>query len=394
VGRPSLSRQQIRLSPDLLELQDEGYEVDVREGLLVVGRVPYLNADQQPRIGTFVCSLNFSGEVTAAPSDHTIWFAGEQPYRRDGSPIDLAIGNQERTMAGVIVNFQFSRAPQGGNYANYYDQVTAYVGIISGPAEEANPSLTALTHRIVEMSEADSVFLFADTASARALITEQSQLLADDRIAIVGLGGTGSYILDFVAKTHVNEIHLYDDDLFASHNAFRAPSASSLDDLNARLSKSEHFRIVWSKMRRGVVSHGYVDTSNLDELKTMSFVFVAVDDGAARRLVIPALLEARVPFIDVGMGISESRPEGPLLGQLRVSSVFPDATGAEMTIPRSDGDGNDIYDQNIQLCELNALNAAFAVIKWKKFRGFYVDTTLETVSVFQLDANFQINECR
>lgn len=33
----------------------------------------------------------------------------------------------------------------------------------------------------------------------------------------------------------------------------------------------------------------------------------------------------------------------------------------------------DVYRTNIQIAELNALNAAIAVIRFKQLRGFYVD---------------------
>jgi tRNA A37 threonylcarbamoyladenosine dehydratase len=49
------------------------------------------------------------------------------------------------------------------------------------------------------------------------------------------MGGTGSYILDLVAKTAVMEIHLFDGDDFNQHNAFRAPGAASLEDLEKHM---------------------------------------------------------------------------------------------------------------------------------------------------------------
>ena len=58
-----------------------------------------------------------------------------------------------------------------------------------------------------------------------------TELLIKDKVAIIGLGGTGSYILDLIAKTPVAEIRIFDADEFLQHNAFRAPSAASLDDL-------------------------------------------------------------------------------------------------------------------------------------------------------------------
>ena len=58
--------------------------------------------------------------------------------------------------------------------------------------------------------------------------------LMNHKVAIIGLGGTGSYILDMLAKTPVSEIHLFDGDDFLTHNAFRSPGAASLDDLSKK----------------------------------------------------------------------------------------------------------------------------------------------------------------
>ena len=68
-------------------------------------------------------------------------------------------------------------------------------------------------------------------------IAAVSAKLRRHRIAIVGLGGTGAYVLDLVAKTPVAEIHLYDGDVFLQHNAFRSPGAASVADLRSNLSK-------------------------------------------------------------------------------------------------------------------------------------------------------------
>ena len=43
----------------------------------------------------------------------------------------------------------------------------------------------------------------------------------------------------------------------------------------------------------------------------------------------------------------------------------------------SGGDADGVYSRNIQIAELNALNAALAVIKWKKLFGFYRDLEKE-----------------
>ena len=49
------------------------------------------------------------------------------------------------------------------------------------------------------------------------------------------------------------------------------------------------------------------------------------------------------------------------------------------------------YERNPQLAELNALNAALAVIKWKKVRGFYNDLTQEFNCEYVIDGNKLMN---
>jgi hypothetical protein len=83
-------------------------------------------------------------------------------------------------------------------------------------------------------------------------------------------------------------------------------------------------------------------------------------------------MKMKIPFIDVGMGLNRKR--GALNGMARVTYYsVEDAERlrgkalAELT-ERPD----DIYRTNIQTAELNALNAALAVIKYKQIKGFYL----------------------
>jgi hypothetical protein len=57
-------------------------------------------------------------------------------------------------------------------------------------------------------------------------------------------------------------------------------------------------------------------------------------------------------------------------------------------------DGDDDYDTNIQIAELNALNATFAVIRWKKWCGFYADLEHEHHSVYTITTNGLVGDDR
>ncbi len=69
-----------------------------------------------------------------------------------------------------------------------------------------------------------------------------------------------------------------------------------------------------------------------------------------------------------------------------------DHVAAKQRIAFSDGDGNNEYDKNIQIADLNALNAALAVIKWKKLFGFYLDLDNEHYTTYTVDGNLLLNE--
>ena len=59
--------------------------------------------------------------------------------------------------------------------------------------------------------------------------------------------------------------------------------------------------------------------------------------------------------------------------------------------PTSALEGVGEYHRNVQTVELNALNAALAVIRWKKWRGLYLDLEGETQSTYTLDGNHLAN---
>src|SRR5439155_11076069 len=142
-------------------------------------------------------------------------------------------------------------------YGDYYDKMTAYVRILAHEAVELDESATATPFLIIRDARDDSVFRYVDTASSRAGIGAISAKLEGGRIAIIGLGGTGSYILDLVAKTPVNEIHLFDGDVLLQHNAFRAPGAPTAEELGEKPFKVDYYCGIYSKMRHGVIPHPY-----------------------------------------------------------------------------------------------------------------------------------------
>lgn len=387
-----MSQQLISLSPDLSRLRDDGFNLEIRGSHLLVKDVPFVNAQRQVKYGILVSDLTLAGDVTTTPGTHVAFFVGEHPCNKDGTEM-LKIKHQSKNTSlgsDLVVNHSFSSKPKAG-YPDYYEKLRTYYNIISGPARSIDSTVRVAIPLVVKSREEESVFQYVDTASSRSNITTVTEKLSIGPVAIVGLGGTGSYVLDLVAKTPVQEIHLFDGDDYLQHNAFRSPSAPSIDELREKPKKVDFFQRLFSKMHKFIYAHPeYVDDSNIDQLIGMVFVFVCLDKGEPRQLIIKTLQDAGVPFIDVGMGVE--MVDDKLLGVLRITastSGMMDHVASK--VPFSDFD-DDEYSSNIQIADLNALNAALAVIKWKKLCGFYLDLEAEHFSTYTIDGNKLINE--
>ena len=240
----------------------------------------------------------------------------------------------------------------------------------------------------------NKVFKYPDANSNRAGISDLNLKFKGQKIAIIGVGGTGSYILDLVAKTHVAEIHIYDGDVFQVHNAFRAPGACSAETFpvgDDNLYKVDYFAEIYTRLRYGVFPHPvYVNEENIADFAQYDFVFISVDSNKARAAITQALVDMKVPFIDVGMGVN--RADDQLLGTIRVTAATAENHGHLAHRIGSDEIAENEYATNIQIVELNCFNATQAVIRWKKMIGFYQDLKGEYNSLFFLNTGRLLNE--
>ena len=387
-----MSHRPFGRSEDLRRLVELGFELDIHNGNLLVRHVPYLTAQRQVQLGILTMPLTLAGgDITAPPGNHVAYLVGEGPCDASGHPLGFATPAAQDLGGGMRTNYQLSARPASGSYRDYEQKVRNYVSLLLGPARAVDPEATAQTFRPVAEPDDASPFLYMDTATSRAGLERYAELLAPMRLAIVGLGGTGSYILDFVAKTWVAEIHLYDGDRFLQHNAFRGPGATLVEDLVGGPNKADHWAAVYSRMRRGVVPHAVrVDETNVEELRGLDFVFIAVDHGPSRALILDALAAFGVPHIDVGMGVHDI--DGRLSGKTRVSTGTAQHPMDRRRVPTCEDGSEDDYRLNIQVADLNALNATLAVIRWKKLVGMYADLGGEHASTYTIALNEMTNE--
>lgn len=388
-----MSRQLINRSADLSRLVDDGYEVDVRHGHLVMSGVPYVTSTRAVRLGTLISPLELAGDVTARPSDHVVHFAGEYPCRADGSPItQITHQSSDQTLApGIVSNHSFSSKPASG-YTDYHHKMTSYAAILVSQAQAIDENATAQTYRVIEATDPDSPFVYIDNASSRVGIAAITEKLRLRRIAVFGLGGSGGYILDQLAKLPIGEIALYDGDRMLQHNAFRAPGAVTLEELRARPFKVDYYRDRYSAMHRNIVAHPhFIERANVAEIGAVDFAFISMDPGDAKLALVEYLEGIDAPFIDVGMGVEIV--DEALVGQLRVSVSLPGhRKDFRERVSFAEPTKDDLYAKNIQIADLNALNAIIAVARFKRHFGFYADLENELFSRYATDGNHLLNE--
>lgn len=386
-----MSRALFSRNPDLKQLLDEGYFVQQLGGYLVMREVPYVDARREVRIGTLISSLTLAGDQTRTPDTHVVHWDGDFPCHADGSRIQgISHGAGAFDLGhGLKATHSFSSKPDGG-YIDYHHKMTSYANIIAGPAAVRKPGTTARAIREPEQEE-DSVFKYVETASDRIGIGALTERLVNERVAIIGCGGTGGYILDFIAKTPVREIRIFDSDEFLTHNAFRAPGAPSLEELREAPKKVDYLKRIYSRMHRNIMAHDVaLGADNLHLLDGVTFVFLSLDAGDAKRLIVEKLESIGAAFVDVGMGLELD--EASLGGILRVTASTPEKRDhVPHRISFVGGGAKDIYSSNIQVADLNALNAVLAVVKWKKIRGFYRDLEQEHHCTYTTDGNMLIN---
>jgi molybdopterin/thiamine biosynthesis adenylyltransferase len=361
----------------------DGYDMVLESGHLVVRRLPYIAPTGLRRDGRLVLPVNIAEGVITDATDHRIWFAGDEP--RDERGASLASSDPHGFGNGETANYLMSFKPPRGSYASLDEKIRTYARILRDAAREIDPAVTDTPGGSFQLVPDDLPLVYSDTNTTRAGLTNLNNLFRGHTIVIVGLGGTGSYILDQVAKTWVDRIILIDGDVFENHNSYRAPGAAAHEVVRAKPNKAVYFAGEYSRMHTGITAHPVALTAdNLDLLTGATFVFLAAADAEARPEIMRWLRERAVPFIDVGMSFRLGT--GGLTGMAKVAAYMPGDDSPLPTAPAKPP-GEDDYASNVQVAELNAINANLAVIRWKRRLGFYATHESTNLTVFKLYLN-------
>ena len=376
--------------------QQAGFAVEVESDVVRAVRVPCLLAGGL--VGT--CTIETSYDSASGQPDkrigrdvHAVRIAVDEEhdglvYNADGTPIGNHIGGDGKTWSCISIRKGARGSPEQDESAR--DLIHRYAKQIVGAVSSAGYSETAFLAM-------PSPFKIPNTFEARAAIGPVQNRIRGQSIAIIGLGGTGAYVLDLVAKTPVKEIHLLDSDEVEWHTFMRAPGAPTADEIESvrkgSLRKVDYYHSKCASLREGVHPHAVrVDSPSMfaDFLSThpVDYAFVCIDqltddDSPRQDVVYRALSEAAVPFIDSGVSITVE--DGAIRGAVTTSAYCAGSVAWMNAIPNARVKGNVPGYRNVQLPEVNALAASLAVMEWRRRTEQYVSKSASFLHKFRLE---------
>lgn len=362
-----------------------GYDVGFVNAHLVIYGVPYLSSDGALKYFDIISALDLREDyLIDQPKCHKVWINGDVPCNIDGNRVAANCGPEAHVVSEQLAGDKYlSSKPARGHYETIEEKITQYLDLIVAPAQQKFPKATPLRALEERKQSLPSPLKFPDALSARDGVVELSHKLMGLKVAIVGCGGTGAYILDFIAKTHLAGIHLFDGDIVHVHTIFRFPGVYGDAHLGAR--KVDVLAGIYGNFHAGIVPvPEKISDNNVNLLSEFNFVFVAVDDGPSRQLICTACDKFGVPFVDVGMGLSKGK--SGLFGFVRTAGGqagdFQRLNGTPY-LPSENPHDNE-YRRQPQIAELNALNAALAVMRFKQHVGYFDRLTDSTAQIFDV----------
>ena len=376
--------------------EQAGFGVEVESGVVRAVRVPCLFVGGVP--GT--CTVETSYDPATEKPDNRIGgdvhavqitIDGEydgRVYHADGTPIGNLVGGDGKTWSNISIKRSDRGRPEPDETA--HDLLHRYAKHIVGAVSAAGYSEPAAL-------AIPDPFHIPNTFEARAAIAPVQDRIRGQRIAIIGLGGTGAYLLDLIAKTPVSEIHLLDSDCVDWHTLKRAPGAPTAEEIElvraGSLLKVDYYHSKYAAFRDGIHPHSVrVDSSSMfaEFLSDhpIDYAFVCIDqladgDSARQDAVYRAVSEAGVPFIDSGVSITLE--DSAVRGAVTTSAYDAGSDAWKDAIPNAKLDGGAPGYRNVQLPEVNAAAATFAVMEWRRRTGQYVSESTSFYQKFRLE---------
>ena len=131
-----------------------------------------------------------------------------------------------------------------------------------------------------------------------ALSDQECRLLRSKRVAVIGCGGIGGYLIELLARIGVGYIRTVDGDVFEESN-FNRQLLSEQPLMGRSKAKAAQARVQRINPRIEVEPvSAYLDNNNASEIVSgCDLVLDALDNIPARRILAAACAEVGVPYI-------------------------------------------------------------------------------------------------
>ena len=273
-------------------------------------------------------------------------------YDRSGS--ELAKGVIGRSESSLVLSIKL----KGRDYEDAWEALNNYVrrvyALFLGPSASSGEA-------------APRPYTFNVLGDQHPEAVEWRGLLAQERVAIVGLGGVGAWIADFVVKADPREVHGWDYDCIEPKNILRMPGGLDPNVWIGR-PKADWFQATYSLIHASAQGHRIrVQPENIQEvIERTTFSFVAVDDADDRVMVCDALARAGIPFVVVGL--SPVRKDKRVRVSMRMVTAHLGVSSWRGAIPQVGQAGQDDYG-SLDLPDVYSMAAGWAIQSWRKMRG-------------------------
>ena len=272
----------------------------------------------------------------------------------DRSGVEFTAGVIGRSDSSLVLSIKI----KGHEYEDAWEALNNYVKQIYALFLGRSASVGESTPR---------PYTFGVLGDQRPEAVEWRSLLAQERVAIVGLGGVGAWIADFVVKADPREVHSWDYDCIEPKNILRMPGG-----LDPKIwigkPKAEWFQETYSITHTNVHGHDIkVLPENMHEvIDKTTFAFIAVDCADDRMMVCDTLANAEIPFVVVGL--SPVRKEKRVKVSIRIITGHVGVSSWKEAVPQVGQAGQDDYG-SLDLPDVYAMAAGWAIQSWRKMRG-------------------------
>ena len=383
--------------------EQEGFAVREDSDVVIAEGVPCLVAD-----GTVsACTIKKSFDPeTGTPTSciggavHVVHIIPDDKqdgcvYNPDRSKIGRYIDGDGKSWSNISIRKGTPNRPEADCSAKdlIYRYVKQFVGAVYA-ADHNEPKSLAIQHP----------FNFPNTHEGRSGLASIQDRIRNQSIAIIGLGGTGAYVLDMIAKTAVGVIHIVDDDCVDWHNLMRAPGAPTGEEICSLMeikklgtdcfNKVNYYYSKYASLREGIHAHavrldGSSECNHFFREHRIDYAFVCIDQDGNREsprqdVVYSALSREGIPFVDSGISLSLDR--NAVGGAVTTSAYNAGSLAWEAGIPNASLNNKGPGYRNVQLPEVNALAASLAVMEWRRRTGQYVSKPSPFLHKFRLES--------